>query len=47
MKELKGNGNRPALNAGFKNSKNVAVFQHDLHIKAFTSANKRADFHFI
>jgi hypothetical protein len=47
MKEEKGNGNRPALNAGSSNSKNVSVFQHNLHIKAFTTANKRADFHFI
>lgn len=47
MKEVKGNGNRPALNNASKNYKNVAVFQHDLRIKTFTSANKRAGFHFI
>jgi len=47
MKEVKGNGNRPALNADSTNSKNMAVFQYDLHIKAFTSATRRAGFHFI
>jgi hypothetical protein len=47
MKEIKEDGNRPALDAGSNNSKNVAAFQYDLHIKAFTTANKRADFHFI
>jgi hypothetical protein len=32
MKEVKENGNRTALNAGSKSSKNLAVFQQDLHI---------------